>query len=519
MKIINSLLGVSLLMLASCADDDILPTGNGDYVVVDKSATLDLTKNYQTIEGFGASDCWMAAHVGKYWTSQREEVARLLFSKTEGAGLSIWRTNLGAGSAEQGDASGITEVLRRAESYLSADGTPDWNKCEGQRYFLDKAKEAGCERVVLFSNSPLVQYTLNGQARSDRGGSANLKPECYDDFADYMAEVAARYKSQGIPVSQISPVNEPQYNWDGTGQEGSGWQNGEIYRIAEELNRSLEEKNLTDVKILLPEAGNWNYLTRPVDDANRSDQLKTFFDPTSSLYVGNLPRVEKCMAAHSYWTDGSWDAMRNVRKSVADMARNYNVQLAQTEWSMLGDHYSSEFPGYGLASEMDIALYMSKVIHNDLVMANVTSWSFWTSMDVDRFGWKNRFLLIKLHPADETFHTEGTISATPSLWVLGNYSRFITPGYRRVELNIPYESRNFFGSAWVSPQGDKVVEVYTNLSMKAVRLNKTNEGGTLTPLMKYTTDGMSPLAEQTLAPDQAVEIAPKSVTTVIYSLN
>lgn len=67
---------------------------------------------------------------------------------------------------------------------------------------------------------------------------------------------------------------------------------------------------------------------------------------------------------------------------------------------MLGDNYSSsEFVGYEQVSEMDIAFYMSKVIHNDLTVAGVSSWSYWTSMDVSRWGHKNRFLLISLVPA------------------------------------------------------------------------------------------------------------------------
>ena len=77
----------------------------------------------------------------------------------------------------------------------------------------------------------------------------------------------------------------------------------------------------------------------------------------------------------------------------------YNLELWQSEWSMLGDGYSSsEFVGYDAATEMDIALYMSKVIHNDLTVAQVSSWSYWTSMDVSRWGHKNRFLLISLVP-------------------------------------------------------------------------------------------------------------------------
>ena len=91
----------------------------------------------------------------------------------------MWRVNLGAGTAELGEKGGIDNdnANNRAESYLNGT-TYDWtNKCVGQRYFMEQAKNNGVESFVLFSNSPLVQYTLNGQGRSDNGDKANIKPE------------------------------------------------------------------------------------------------------------------------------------------------------------------------------------------------------------------------------------------------------------------------------------------------------------------------------------------------------
>lgn len=69
------------------------------------------------------------------------------------------------------------------------------------------------EKFILFSNSPLVQYTKNGKGFSASGGNSNLKDDCYDDYAAYMAEVADKFVKAGYNVSHISPVNEPQYDW------------------------------------------------------------------------------------------------------------------------------------------------------------------------------------------------------------------------------------------------------------------------------------------------------------------
>lgn len=441
--------------------------------------------------------------------------------KPKGIGLSQWRVNLGGGSAEQGDNSGIEDKTRRAESYLTDNLTMDWNRCEGQRYFMSRAKELGCNNVVLFSNTPPVQFTYNGKGFSARGGVSNLKPEHYGDFAKYMADVAAHYTSEGYQVSHISPVNEPQYNWD-SGQEGSGWTNDEVAKLARELDAALTNRGLS-TDMLLGESGDWEYLYKTKSDADRSNVLSAFFTPGSSAYVGDLAHVKKLICGHSYWTDGTWDGMRNVRKQLAQSARNYGVDVWQSEWSMLGDGYSTtEFVGYDAASETDIAFYMSKVIHNDLTVAGVSSWSYWTSMDVSRWGHKNRFLLISLVPAGGEYgdiEQEGSYQPTATLWVLGNYSRFIRPGYRRIALNLN-ESRSFFGSAWLSPEGDKIVAVYTNLAEKAVRLSETHEGWSseAKSVTTYTTTAGKNLVEATVATGKPVVLETKSVTTVVYSL-
>lgn len=210
----------------------------------------------------------------------------------------------------------------RAEAFL-VNGTYNWAKCAGQRYFMDQAKQMGVESFVLFSNSPLVQWTLNGQGRSDSRWEANLKEDWMDKA----------FKSKGIPT-----------------------------------------------KILVPEAAAWNYLYE-YDNNNRgrTNQIQELFDPASENYIGDLGSVDKVVAGHSYWSFDNWKSMRDVRKRVSDAASAKNLRVWQTEWSML-DKEPSELGGtYDNVSEFDIAQYMSRVIHNDIVMAGCTSWCYWTA--------------------------------------------------------------------------------------------------------------------------------------------
>src|SRR5690606_1413546 len=88
----------------------------------------------QVIHNFGASDAWSCQFVGRNWPlEKRDQIADLLFSREfdqdgnpKGIGLTLWRFNIGAGSAGQGAASDIGDEWRRAESFLASDGTYDW---------------------------------------------------------------------------------------------------------------------------------------------------------------------------------------------------------------------------------------------------------------------------------------------------------------------------------------------------------------------------------------------------------
>lgn len=497
---------------------------------------IDASKAYQTIDGFSASDCWMGNYVGRYWTEEaKARIAKSLFSQQtdasgnpQGIGLSMWRVNLGAGTEEQGTGSGISEESRRAQSFLNSNSEYDWTKQAGQQYFFRKAKEYGCEHLVAFSNSPLVQYTRNGKGYGDGSTNANLKDDKYDDFADYMATVLKHFKDEGLPFSFISPVNEPQYKWEDGGQEGSPWSNASIKKLVVELDKSIQTKEL-DTKILLSEACQWDYLSGKSGGA--SNQIYEFFDSKSVNYIGNLNSIIPVIGGHSYWTHNNNSQLKTIRTAVKQSADNYNLKLYQTEWSMLGDApQNAGFPSnYSDASYMDIALFMAKVIHADLTFAGVSSWSYWTSMDLERWDHKNRFLLIAVEPKGGVY---GSITAAGSnivreranLWALGNYSFFIRPGYQRVDLTGASDLNGLMGSAYLSPDRSKLVVVYVNMgnSDSDVTMSVNNQNRSLLSVDKYITSADLNLKKDnsqsiSITGNQVISIPKRSVTTIVYS--
>lgn len=429
----------------------------------------------QTIEGFGASDCWTVHYVGKYWNNhEKEKAAKWLFStqnddsgNPEGIGLSIWRVNIGAGTIEQGEKSRIKDITRRAECFINQQGEYDWSKQIGQQWFVDKAKDMGCPSFVLFTNSPPIHYTRNGLGFATKGDeSSNLCADRYDDFSHFLCNVADYFiKKKKVPVEYISPVNEPQWKWDSDYQEGSPWHNHEIHELVTCLDKQIKKHKLP-VKILITEAGTWEAIYRP--EGRAFNQMTDFFSPTSPYYLGNFKTIDHTIGAHSYWTDTRNDKLTEIRTNAKKSADKYNVRLLQTEWSLLNRLPIDNFPAtYEAATYNDIALHMAKIIYADLVYANVSSWSFWTSMDVEMYGFKNRFNLIRLHTENDqtaTIEKGGYVSDTKTLWMLGNYSRFIRPGYKRISLQGANDLSSLMGTAYFSPQKKQLVLVFTNIS-------------------------------------------------------
>ena len=439
---------------------------------------------YQRIDHFTASDAWSGNFVGQYWDDeQKEQIARWLFSSDydatgnpEGIGLSLWRVNLGGGTLEQDEAD-IQPYQRRAESFLTKDGQDyDWSKCIGQQYFMQKAADYGCSDFLLFSNTPPVQYTKNGKGYSD-DYTANLKPDCYTAFADYMTTVAGHFITEkGWNVRYISPVNEPQINWINNRQEGTPWLNSEICRIVTALDESLMRKGLQDVQIMTGEASSLQMLTGkeqwiadnfPADDTPW-EQIDVFFNPDSPYYIGQLKHQPPLIGGHSYSSHQNNRQLREVREKVKQACAERGIDFIQTEWCML-PNLKDPIDGFeagwirGNYGGMDVALQLARLVYADLVYANSLGWGYWKAMEV-----QGNHALIALYPESGNLEGGGNVRTNKLLWALGNYSFFIRPGYTRIGLTHADDPDRLAASAYISPDESQLVAVYVNSSFEPI---------------------------------------------------
>lgn len=421
---------------------------------------IDKGITYQEMDNFGASDCWSAQFVGNWPVAKKTIMADWLFSRDTltngqpvGIGLNAWRFNIGAGSAEQGDQSQIVDEWRRSESFLNSDGSYNWNKQSGQRWFLEAAKERGVDRFIGFSNSPPVHYTKNGLAHGDETSPENISLSSLPDFANYLVDVTRGLQDvTGVEFTHLSPFNEPQWDWTGDNQEGCYLNNSTARELVRLLNQTLESAADLDTRIVISEAGEWDYLYSKGD--RTGNQLDYFFGGELNP-LADASRLDKVIAGHSYYTTYPSSALINKRESVWNKASEYpGMSVWSTEYCPLG---SADLNQLGWNSwhkdlSMRVALYVARILHHDLVYAHVSAWQWWLA--ISNSNYPDGLIYVSDDKSD------GTYTDSKLMWTLGNFSRFIEPGARRIYASC--EEEGLLVSTFLDDANNRLTTVVLN---------------------------------------------------------
>ncbi|WP_315821444.1 glycoside hydrolase [Paraflavitalea speifideaquila] len=478
--------------------------------------TIDANTTFQTIDNFGASDAWACQFVGNWPDAKKNAIADWLFSldtmsngNPKGIGLSLWRFNLGAGSSQQANASGIKDEWRRAGSFLETDGSYNWNRQAGEQWFLTAARQRGVNNFLAFYNSPPVQFTKNKQAFAAVKGQSNIDSTQYTAWAAYTVKaLAAIQQKHAIRFNYISPINEPQWDWSDGGQEGCPFTNQQISGAVKALSRQLQQHKLP-TKILLGEAGNIKYLLKEDDKPGKGNQVNDFWQRASPNYVGNLVPLAKVIAGHSYFSTAPYQQSVTLRKELATRVAAVNgLTFWQTEYCILGDN-EGEISGNKRDTGMQSALYLARTLHTDLAIANAAAWQWWLA--ISPYDYKDGLIYI------DKSKTDGNYYDSKMLWALGNYSRFIRPGMQRVAASFPATTTDCFVSAYRDSKLHKLVAVIVNTGKATYSLNIQLPAGKrtkhLTQMTSYTTGVSSRLARQQVT--GSLDIQPESIVTLV----
>jgi O-glycosyl hydrolase len=232
--------------------------------------------------------------------------------------------------------------------------------------------------------------TKSGCVSGSSDGSDNLKEDYFDDFADYLSEVALHFKTEwGLTFRTVEPFNEPSAGWwkSNGGQEGCGFKNNQSKMIVE-LGKALQKKGL------FPETSVSAADETSIKQAH--DQLGNYTAEALS-YLGQVN-------THSY-SDGSY------RKQLFNRAFDLNKRLWQSETGPLSK-----------SGDEHIALWMANVIIQDLRDMHAEAWIDWQIGDPAE-NWRSLALN----------HSKQTFTPNARYYMHAAFSRYIRPGSRIID--------------------------------------------------------------------------------------
>jgi O-glycosyl hydrolase len=339
---------------------------------------------HQTIDGFGTAEGGSPfAHLlyddHDPQNSRNAQVLDLAFSQEKGIGLTILRSE-------------IAPALH-----------PDkqtWNFTDTAQVGLMKAvvRRGGSATKLIGSVwSPPAWMKTNGNVnncdQNDKGDPINcvdgaLRPENYQDFADVLSHYAGEYaRANDVDIYAVSIQNEPNNDepWP-----SCRWTSAQIASFLADYLRPTFAANQIGAKVIAPETSNWD-----IEEQYMSEAYK---NPAAT------GRID-IAAAHLYGGDPS---------GVFQNALSNGKKIWQTEASLSN-------PVWDLGG----ALSWATTIHKGFTGAQISAWIWWGLA-----GGGGDTNLIRLD--DVTGHAPDTFSVSKTFWALGNFSKFIRPGFVRI---------------------------------------------------------------------------------------
>jgi O-glycosyl hydrolase len=433
-KRMKKIFNASLITLTFIAMISLALPASANY-----SAVVDPAIQYQTVEGWGTSLAWWANVTGGF--ANKDDYADKIFGSS-GLQLNVVRYNIGGGDPNDT----YMQFRAKVPGFEPSNGTWNWNADANQRYILSAAKARGANVFEAFSNSPPVWMTNSGSVTGASGGGNNLKSGYEDDFANYLTEVVKHFHdSWGITFRTLNPMNEPISSWWklGNNQEGDHFDLAGQNTIIKQVASTLTSKGMT-------------YTTVSSPDENSIDNSVTSFNSYDSTAKSNISQIN----THSY--NGS------NRSGLLNTAKSNGKRLWQSEY------------GDGDAT----GITMSKKILSDMKDMQPSAWVYWQAVE-NSTGWG--FLNNVLDGSGNTSYTYNQ-----KYYVMGNYSKFIRPGYKMISIN---DGNSL--AAYDSSSGKLVIVTTNNGTADTnVTYDLTRFGTVSGPAVPYRTGAGASLGQQ-----------------------
>jgi glucuronoarabinoxylan endo-1,4-beta-xylanase len=391
------------------------------------AASVNPSKEYQTMDGFGIADVW----IGK--ATHTAALRTLFWDPDNGIGMTLVRVGIDETGKIMGDAAFVDapDVVKYGGKVWAAPWTPPAN--------------------------------LKDNNNINNGG--HLNTASYDTWATTLAAFPAYFKQNaGVDLWGLSAQNEPDFV---ASYRSCIFNASQMNAFIKVLGPKLAALN-PPVKLIAAEPDVWSHTWNDGDKFGASIEG----DATVSSLV-------EIIATHDYGSNvSSW-----TRPSPPSTLKHH---LWETEI-----YYTA---GAAIGPGLDLA----RGIYAGINAGGASGWHYW---------WTTHFM------------DGGSASSPPKrVYTMGNYSKFVRPGYVRVDITgLP---SSLHATAFQNPADHTVVVVVINDGTSSVTLPVfvagTNWPASVTP---YVTDSSKNLAAQTAitvtAANFSATIGAQSVTTLV----
>jgi len=428
------------------------------------SAVVQFRARRQRIAGFGVAT---AMGAGEWFAHEppaaRARLLKLFFSPDAGAGFSMVRLEIGAGG---GTGSPTIEPRPGVFSWVPLTLSRD----NGQLLVLRGAQQLGVNQFLASAWSPPAWMKTGG---SVSGGA--LAASKYAAYATYLTAYANGYALHyGIPITGISPASDP----NEAASVSSDWSSTAYATfIAKNLGPSFLAHHVA-ARIVMPEQHTWT-------DALAA---KTLALPAAAERVG-------VVAAHGYASGPS--PLRDAEAA--------GKPFWQTEVS--GE------PGAADDSILDGLRWAGSV--DGYVSAGASAW-FWWQMVNEQSAATNGSGLVHLAQPLRT----GVYSVAKRLWTIGNFSRFVRPGWYLVAAT-HHPAPGVSLTAFADPLSGRFAIVAVNTAAVDQRVDvalRSTKATRVTPYVTSATLDLRPGSPVTVSRgDFRATLEAQSVTTFVNS--
>jgi len=408
------------------------------------TCAVDISQTNQSIRGFGACSAWHNSAYPTQLATWYWDSAGMTGNNPNGIGLSLLRCHIPYDNSTSGGA--ITDA--------------------GEAAVMKQAAGLGVSQIWIAEWTPPPAYKANNLPTGSNNnnnfsgaasGAANAADTGYATYlVNYIKYANQQLAANGVTIMAVSPQNEP--DWDTT-YESCLWNAGQFSVFTQALHSALQTGGLT-TQIMIPESFR--------DDKTLAATAMN--DPTISGYLGVIGN-------HLYGITNNL-VLSSTPYSLANSGFSHVTTQEMWETEM------SDVSGAGNDTSMTSGLVIAGWVHACIVDANMNAYHHW---------W--------LYPSSGSTNESliGSDNAsTKKLWVLGNWSRFVRPGFYRAgatEVPTAGVSISSYKNSNSTPTTIVIVAINHNGSAQSMTFNFA--GGTVSQETPWVTDGGNNLARQT----------------------